>query len=335
MHIFAAEIAKSTKHFIMKTTLTRLSFEILKIANSELSRSVFLKEISHLLMDWLECGELKILLKIPKSETQSELVYCTKEHFDYNIIDLEDLEQHLPLEGSAKLWNSILDDNFDSSSTFFTDKGLFWTINFGNMSMPYRMQLGSTSDANPIDNDYSLLIIPFLYSNERVGLIQVKELKHEIFSSIGTEALEEFAQTLSVILNNQYTQALLLERVKELALLYKMSNITKQRSLSADELVSQVIELIPQAWQYPELTAVRITLDGQEYSTGRVDRSVHTLMADITADQKKCGSIEVIYTEKCHTLDEGPFLKEERNLLNTIAAELGTSISQKKSDAKC
>ena len=315
----------------MKNTCTKLSYEILKIANREIPRSIFLKEISILLIDWLKCSELKFLLKIPKNETQFELVNSTKDSFDYKIIHLHDLSQYLPEEESISLWESILNKKFEHSSTFFTEKGTFWTINFGNFAIPYRQKLGLIVNNNilKLNGDYSLLIIPFLYSNERVGLIQMKGIKHEIFSSLGTNLLEEFAQTLSAILINQYTQSLLLERVKELAFLYEMSNITKQKSISLEDILHQIIKLIPPAWQYPEITQARINLNGIDYTNKPIDRCEHKLVADINVENKKCGIIEVIYSEKCPDIAEGPFFNEERNLLNNIATELATIISQK------
>lgn len=315
----------------MKNSLAKLSYEILTIANSEMPRSIFLKEISNLLIGWFKCPELKILLKIPKRESQFELVHCTKDNFDYNIIHLNDLPKYLQIEENTKLWGSILDNSFDSSSTFFTEKGSFWILNFENISIPYRVKLGSIAN-NKIskpNNNYSLLISPFLYSNERVGLIELKNLKPVVFSSLGTVIFEEFAQTLSAILINQYTQALLLERVKELDFLYKMSNITKQESISLDNIILQIIELIPPAWQYPEITTARITLKGNAYTSTRIAKYEHKLESDIIVNKEKYGTIEVFYTKKCPEIDEGPFFYEERNLLNNIASELATIISLK------
>ncbi len=318
----------------MKNSLTKLSYEVLKIANSEMPRSIFLKKISNLLIDWFKCPELKILLKIPKRDSQFELVHCTNDNFDYNIIHLNDLPQYLQVEENTKLWVSILDNNFDSSSTFFTEKGSFWIINFENISIPYRVKLGSTvnNKISKPNSNYSLLISPFLYSNERVGLIQLKNLKPEVFSNLGTTIFEEFSQTLSAILINQYTQALLFERVKELDFLYKMSNITKQKSISLDSIILQIIELIPPAWQYPEITTAKITLKDNDSTNTRITKYEHKLVSDIIVDKEKYGVIEVFYTEKCPEIDEGPFFYEERNLLNNIAAELATIISLKNTE---
>ncbi|MCW3789488.1 hypothetical protein [Plebeiibacterium sediminum] len=314
----------------MKYTLTKISYEILKIANQEVPRSIFLKEISKIIKDWLECSELTLLLKLQKSETQFELINSTKNGFDFKIVNLDDLTNHLQEKEIYSLWMSIFKDRFEHSSSFFTDKGTFWTINFGNFAIPYRQKLGITTNNNndKQNGDYSLLIIPFLYSNERVGLIQLKNVKLEMFSSLGTNLLEEFAQTLSAILINQYTQSLLQERVKELAFLYELAKVTKQRDISLGEMLNQIIKLIPSAWQYPEITSVRITINGTKYSSSNIENETQVLESDIIVDGEKVGVIEIIYSKQCPEIYEGPFFKEERNLLDNIAAEIASIIKQ-------
>ncbi|WP_143470451.1 hypothetical protein [Labilibaculum filiforme] len=314
----------------MKNILPTLSYEILKIANRELPRSIFLNEISNLLLDSLKFSELRLLFQTRENELQFEFVHGTKDAFEYKKISLQDLLQQLSEDETTMLWEPILTNNFDSTSTFFTEKGTFWTIDFNNFSIPYRRKLGLAENSNLLQpkSSCSLLIIPFLYGNKRVGLLQLKNIKRELFSSLGTNLFEEFAQTLSAILINQYTQALLQERVKELAFLYEMSNITKQSSVSLKDSIHQIINLIPPAWQYPEITQARITVNGIEYTSAPITSCEHKLVAPIIVENEKCGLVEVIYTEKCPDMNEGPFFTEERSLLNNIAAELAIIIGK-------
>lgn len=313
----------------MKNSFTKLSYDILKIANREIPRSFFLKEVSNLLLDTLIFSELKILHKIPKEESQYELVSCNKEDFNYNIININELSQHIGKEDNGNLWKSILENKFDSSSTLFSENGSFWTINYDNILIPNQMQLDASSFQNisKQENNYSLLIIPFIYNNQRVGILQIKNLEPRIFSNIGTSIFENFAQTLSIILTNQYIQALLQERVKELAFMYKLSKITKDKSISFENIIQEIIKLIPPAWQYPGITRARLSINGIDYTDAPIDKCEHKLVADIIVNNKKCGIIEVIYTEKCPKIDEGPFFNEERNLLNNIAEEISMIIS--------
>jgi hypothetical protein len=57
------------------------------------------------------------------------------------------------------------------------------------------------------------------------------------------------------------------ERVKELNCLYGISRLVEDRNSSIDEILQGVIDLMPPAWQYPEVTCTRIKLRTQEFKT--------------------------------------------------------------------
>ncbi|KPL08870.1 MAG: hypothetical protein AMS23_00715 [Bacteroides sp. SM1_62] len=131
---------------------------------------------------------------------------------------------------------------------------------------------------------------------------------------------------------NQHTQAALQERVKELSCLYGMSQIAETPYVSLDDLIYSIMDLIPPAWQYPEITRTRIILDGIDYSLPDFESNDNKLASDIMIDNKKRGKIEIIYTRERPELDEGPFLKEERKLLDTVAKELAMIIKRRESE---
>ncbi|KPK83465.1 MAG: hypothetical protein AMS27_12750 [Bacteroides sp. SM23_62_1] len=141
-----------------------------------------------------------------------------------------------------------------------------------------------------------------------------------------------FLQTLGITLINQYIQAALQERVKELTCLYGMSQIAEQSFITVKDLIHRTMNLLPPAWQYPEIIRSRIMLDGKDYSTQVNIKEVDKLSADIIIDNKKRGKIEVIYIERRPVLDEGPFLKEERKLIDLLAGELARLIEKRESD---
>jgi signal transduction histidine kinase len=61
-----------------------------------------------------------------------------------------------------------------------------------------------------------------------------------------------------------------------------------------------------------------------------VDGIVEGMKADIVVDDDVQGFVEVGYTENMPHLDEGPFLHEERHLIDTIARELSFVVEQKR-----
>jgi len=228
----------------------------------------------------------------------------------------------------------IFYDKFNPSLPFFTKKGTFWIEDVENLSYIKKQFPENKSIRFSIEhkNCESLVIIPFLLSNVRIGLLQLKNIKRDMFSEYEIEVIEEFAQTLGVIMLKHFSQAALQERVKELTCLYGMSQIAKQINISIEDLIYRIMELIPPAWQYPEITQARILLDGFDYSQPEFEEGRHKLFADIVVDDERRGKVEVFYVEKCPVLDEGPFLKEERELIDTIANELAIIIKRRDSE---
>ncbi len=118
------------------------------------------------------------------------------------------------------------------------------------------------------------------------------------------------------------------ERVKELNCLYGLSTIVKDKTLSFDEALQKIVNLIPPAWQYPDITCAKITIDGHEYKTKNFQKTKWGQVGKIVSDNKKIGTLEVYYLKEKPEIDEGPFLIDERRLIDTIADLLGTLVSE-------
>jgi DNA-binding CsgD family transcriptional regulator len=113
------------------------------------------------------------------------------------------------------------------------------------------------------------------------------------------------------------------ERIKELNCLYGIAQLVENTGDSIDELLQGTVELLPPSWQYPVITCARIRFESQDYLTDNFKPSTWQQSATITVAAKEVGTIEVFYLEKMPQLDEGPFLKEERWLINAIGERLG------------
>ena len=119
------------------------------------------------------------------------------------------------------------------------------------------------------------------------------------------------------------------ERMKELRCLYGINEIIEQPGVTIGRIMEGVLELIPPAWQHPEVTCGRITVDGETYQCEEFKETVWSQSAAIEADGETVGSVEVFYTEERPVFEEGPFLKEERDLIDAIAYKLGLIIAQR------
>jgi len=120
------------------------------------------------------------------------------------------------------------------------------------------------------------------------------------------------------------------ERVKELNCLYGFSKLVEQPNISLEEIFQGIADLIPPSWQYPDITCAKTVFENKEFKTDNFKDTKWKQSADITVSGKKAGIIEVCYLEEKPVLDEDPFLKDERKLLNAIAERLGHIIERKK-----
>jgi len=122
------------------------------------------------------------------------------------------------------------------------------------------------------------------------------------------------------------------ERVKELTCLYSIARLAAQRDLSTKEVLQGIVEVLPPAWLYPEIAYARIALDGAAYATPGFREGRCRQRADILLGGKRRGSVEVVYAEERPELDEGPFLREERTLLDAVAKEIANFLTGRQAE---
>lgn len=113
------------------------------------------------------------------------------------------------------------------------------------------------------------------------------------------------------------------ERAKELSALYKVQELLGAPKLSIEEVCQGIVEVLPTGWQYPDVCHARMTYAETIFKTPGYKETPWVQSADITVQNELVGQISVCYTEERPPSDEGPFLKEERKLINTIAEQFG------------
>jgi hypothetical protein len=109
------------------------------------------------------------------------------------------------------------------------------------------------------------------------------------------------------------------ERLKELACINKTSEILKANK-SVEETLHQISLILADAWQYPDFTVARILFDNKEYKSPGFKISKWLQKQNFRSVDDKEGYIEIYYTKEFPDFDEGPFLKEERDLINNLAS---------------
>ncbi len=146
--------------------------------------------------------------------------------------------------------------------------------------------------------------------------------------------LERIAILLGVTLAHHRTEVALVERVKELTCLHGIARATGQRGIPLAPILEGIAALLPPAWQYPEAARARITLDGQAYGTAHFAEGWPRQAAPLIVRGQTRGAVEVAYAGAKPPVDEGPFLREERALIDSVAREVGSVIERQMSEAE-
>jgi len=186
----------------------------------------------------------------------------------------------------------------------------------------------------------SILIIPLYYGGKLHGFIGFDECKRY---RTWDEATVEFLRTNSINIasfiegkkTEKEKEKLLHDlgkRIKELKGLYGLAKLREQPDITLEEIFQGAVNLIPPAWQYPEITCARIQFEDKEFKTDNFRKTKWRQSVDIKVNRKKVGIMEVYYIEKKPEIYEGPFLKEERDLIDAFSERLGRTIERKKAE---
>jgi hypothetical protein len=167
-------------------------------------------------------------------------------------------------------------------------------------------------------------LLNYSHLRRTISLMKInEELKREIKE--GTHADEEELEQVSHRLR---------ERIKELNCLYDISSFGASTDFSLDAILQAVIDFIPPAFQYPEITCARIIFDRYAFTTKNFKDTRWKLTHEITVNNKRIGTLEVCYLEQKPALDEGPFLKEAKNLIGAIAESIAKIVEREWAEAE-
>jgi len=319
----------------------RLSRTILHSANRGLPRMDFLREISQVLLDFSGCDAVEVRLsdgdlhyrweasRRPEEAIVFELARWTGDD-DGRVIPACDDDS--PLE---RLCRSVACRRFDSALPFFTRNGSFWT---GDTSapppgLPPDAEGGlSVGDLRPGGPYRSLALIRFFVDARTVGLLQLKSQQSDHFTEPEVEFYEGVAQSLGLAVADRRAEVALRERVKELTCLYGIARIVEQNGICLDEMLQQIVQLLPPAWQYPEIAEARIVLDDRCYETPGFRKRRYELAEDIIIGGSRRGVVRVVYLEERPELSVGAFLPEERKLIDAVAGDVALIVDRKEAE---
>jgi len=115
------------------------------------------------------------------------------------------------------------------------------------------------------------------------------------------------------------------ERIKELNCLYGVSQLAERHPDSIADLLQDLVNFLPHSWQYPEITCARIVFKEKIYKSKGFRIAKWRQSSRIFMHNEVVGEVTIMYLEKRPPEDEGPFLREERALLDALAERIGSA----------
>jgi PAS domain S-box-containing protein len=190
-----------------------------------------------------------------------------------------------------------------------------------------RVLLEEILPQNNICNDYEVDHV-FQNIGHRTVLFNARQIfRKDLGSHIILLAMDD-------ITDRKKTELSLNERIKELDCLYSIITLFNLPDIPLDALLTRTVMCIPLAWQFTEIVEARIELDGQLFQTARFQETPWMQVCDIIVDGTKIGQVSACYLEERPAGANGPFLREERHLLDAIAEKIGYLIENHRVEAK-
>lgn len=122
------------------------------------------------------------------------------------------------------------------------------------------------------------------------------------------------------------------ERVKELTALHGVVRVLQGNTKPLNEIFREIVTLIPPAWQYPEVAAARIRFEGLIVTTPSFRETAWMQRATLVTAKGMSGSIEVVYLEERPNEREGPFLLEERLLIDSLTDSVSSFLTRREAE---
>jgi GAF domain-containing protein len=308
-----------------------LLHRLFSMANQGSQRLDFLQTASGSILEFLACDILDVRL-----EDGGKVYRCRGEVAEGGsrfLCEVSTPEPEAPLGPtlSDQIMTSVLRGQILAASPFSTRGGSFWT---GDSTRPVLLRESGRHDAQArsvvIGGEYlSLAFVPVPVDDRVRGVMHLGTRKADFFTRNDVQFFEGVGETLGVAVAFQAAQWALRERVKELDCLYGIAQVSQREGGTQEGRLQAIVELLPPAWQYPGSAVARIVLDGRVFATRGFAETPWAQEAAIVVDGRERGAVQVFYVRELPAFDEGPFLQEERNLVDEVAHQVGLMVSRR------
>ena len=103
-----------------------------------------------------------------------------------------------------------------------------------------------------------------------------------------------------------------------------------EKKCLANNIFQTMVDCLLSSWQYSEITDTQQIYNDRAVNSDSWKHTKWIQSADFINVNEAFGKVEVCYTKDKPELDEGPFLSEERNLIDAIRILLGGFLQKQK-----
>lgn len=314
-----------------------LSQKLLNISGRDISRIDFFYEITKLLLSYTSADAVELFIHEENKYIHTRIASKTKYAFNYDIFpagkiehgDISVVNSMYPVYGYLN--NSILNKKPGSIEGFITQRG---TILATNLDSSFALEMAKINPDRYYStiNIASVLMAPLRFDSGNHGLLSILSESADKFDESAAKQFDDLSPLLVVAMASHKNKSELNERTKELACLYKLAQLSIDTNKPIPVFFTEIAELLPPAWQYPEIASARIVFDTQIFYTARYIEGWQRQSADITVNGINRGFVEVVYSQTKPKMDEGPFLAEERSLIDFFARQLSFIIERREAE---
>ena len=258
---------------------------------------------------------------------QSENHLCAQNEFGELILD----DHGEPL--LECMCGNVIQGRTDPALPFFTTNGSFWTNSTSKL-------LAETSEADRQartrnrchgEGYESVALIPLRSGEEVIGLLQLNDKMPNRFTLTMILFFEEIGSTLGIAFSRMEAERKNQERIKELNVLHNIA-IIAEISSSIEEYALGILELIPMGFRDQEHTCCLLEIEDKSYQTKNCHGDIYLYGSDILYNGLKVGRLDVGISENANLYVSRVFLQEEKELIITIAKQIGDFIGRDRSD---
>src|SRR6056297_990842 len=127
-------------------------------------------------------------------------------------------------------------------------------------------------------------------------------------------------------------QAMLQERIKEQRCLYRVLELTTDDANSTNQVCAEIVQILPAHMMHDDVAMARMEINGDRFDGETWSEPAASMVSRVRVAGEDIGWIEVGYSRErpAQPGGDGPFLAEERDLLDSVALNVSRMIVGRK-----